>query len=50
MSVNVLDFFLSIECFMNDVDVFGIMNRGKFLEMCNDFLVRVELLFCSVLE
>ncbi|EAW62295.1 heat shock 70kDa protein 4, isoform CRA_b [Homo sapiens] len=50
MSANASDLPLSIECFMNDVDVSGTMNRGKFLEMCNDLLARVEPPLRSVLE
>uniref|UniRef100_A0A2K5S954 Heat shock protein family A (Hsp70) member 4 n=1 Tax=Cebus imitator TaxID=2715852 RepID=A0A2K5S954_CEBIM len=50
MSANASDLPLSIECFMNDVDVSGTMNRGKFLEMCSDLLARVEPPLRSVLE
>nr|KAF6447024.1 heat shock protein family A (Hsp70) member 4 [Rousettus aegyptiacus] len=50
MSANASDLPLSIECFMNDVDVSGTMNRGKFLEMCDDLLSRVEPPLRSVLE
>uniref|UniRef100_F6XAP8 Heat shock 70 kDa protein 4 n=1 Tax=Macaca mulatta TaxID=9544 RepID=F6XAP8_MACMU len=50
MSANASDLPLSIECFMNDVDVSGTMNRGKFLEMCNDLLARVEPPLRNVLE
>ncbi|KAF5913448.1 hypothetical protein HPG69_017066 [Diceros bicornis minor] len=50
MSANGSDLPLSIECFMNDVDVSGTMNRGKFLEMCDDLLARVEPPLRSVLE
>nr|KAF6348777.1 heat shock protein family A (Hsp70) member 4 [Myotis myotis] len=50
MSANASDLPLSIECFMNDVDVSGTMNRGKFLEMCDDLLARVEPPLRSVLE
>ncbi|XP_043837902.1 heat shock 70 kDa protein 4 [Dromiciops gliroides] len=50
MSANASDLPLNIECFMNDVDVSGIMNRSKFLEMCDDLLARVEPPLRSVLE
>ncbi|KAL6053180.1 hypothetical protein STEG23_025356 [Scotinomys teguina] len=50
MSANASDLPLSIECFMNDIDVSGTMNRGKFLEMCCDLLARVEPPLRSVLE
>uniref|UniRef100_A0A452R9R5 Heat shock protein family A (Hsp70) member 4 n=1 Tax=Ursus americanus TaxID=9643 RepID=A0A452R9R5_URSAM len=50
MSANASDLPLSIECFMNDVDVSGTMNRGKFLEMCDGLLARVEPPLRSVLE
>ncbi|XP_032482080.1 heat shock 70 kDa protein 4 isoform X3 [Phocoena sinus] len=50
MSANASDLPLSIECFMNDVDVSGTMNRGKFLEMCDDLLARVEPPLRSILE
>ena len=50
MSANASDLPLSIECFMNDVDVSGTMNRGKFLEMCDDLLARVEPPLHSVLK
>ncbi|KAK7821447.1 hypothetical protein U0070_015913 [Myodes glareolus] len=50
MSANASDLPLSIECFMNDIDVSGTMNRSKFLEMCDDLLARVEPPLRSVLE
>uniref|UniRef100_A0A8C5XYH5 Heat shock 70 kDa protein 4 n=1 Tax=Microcebus murinus TaxID=30608 RepID=A0A8C5XYH5_MICMU len=50
MSANASDLPLSIECFMNDIDVSGTMNRGKFLEMCDDLLARVEPPLRSVLD
>lgn len=50
MSTSASDLPLSIECFMNDVDVSGTMNRGKFLEMCDDLLSRVEPPLRSVLK
>nr|XP_020474925.1 heat shock 70 kDa protein 4-like isoform X2 [Monopterus albus] len=42
MSANSSDLPLNIECFMNDVDVSGKMNRGQFEEMCAGVLARVE--------
>uniref|UniRef100_A0A8D0H957 Heat shock 70 kDa protein 4 n=1 Tax=Sphenodon punctatus TaxID=8508 RepID=A0A8D0H957_SPHPU len=50
MSANASDLPMNIECFMNDIDVSGTMNRGKFLEMCDDLLSRVEPPLRSVLE
>uniref|UniRef100_A0AAY4EFT8 Uncharacterized protein n=1 Tax=Denticeps clupeoides TaxID=299321 RepID=A0AAY4EFT8_9TELE len=42
MSANSSDLPLNIECFMNDIDVSGQLNRGQFEEMCADVLSRVE--------
>lgn len=42
MSANSSDLPLNIECFMNDIDVSGKLNRGQFEEMCADILARVE--------
>uniref|UniRef100_A0A4W5LXD9 Heat shock protein 4b n=1 Tax=Hucho hucho TaxID=62062 RepID=A0A4W5LXD9_9TELE len=42
MSANSSDLPLNIECFMNDIDVSGKLNRGQFEEMCADVLARVE--------
>uniref|UniRef100_R4GCT0 Heat shock protein family A (Hsp70) member 4 n=1 Tax=Anolis carolinensis TaxID=28377 RepID=R4GCT0_ANOCA len=50
MSANASDLPMNIECFMNDIDVSGTMNRSKFLEMCEDLLARVEPPLRSVLE
>ncbi|XP_044310187.1 heat shock 70 kDa protein 4 [Varanus komodoensis] len=50
MSANASDLPMNIECFMNDIDVSGTMNRSKFLEMCDDLLARVEPPLRSVLE
>uniref|UniRef100_A0A8C3PXB4 Heat shock protein family A (Hsp70) member 4 n=1 Tax=Chrysolophus pictus TaxID=9089 RepID=A0A8C3PXB4_CHRPC len=50
MSANASDLPLNIECFMNDIDVSGTMNRSKFLEMCDGLLARVEAPLRSVLE
>ncbi|XP_062358586.1 heat shock 70 kDa protein 4 isoform X4 [Cinclus cinclus] len=50
MSANASDLPMNIECFMNDIDVSGTMNRGKFLEMCEGLLARVEPPLRSVLD
>ncbi|KAM4677511.1 heat shock 70 kDa protein 4 [Discoglossus pictus] len=50
MSANSSDLPLNIECFMNDIDVSGTMNRGHFEEMCDSLLSRVEPPLRSVLE
>ncbi|KAM4748038.1 heat shock 70 kDa protein 4 [Rhinophrynus dorsalis] len=50
MSANASDLPLNIECFMNDIDVSGTMNRGHFEEMCDSLLSRVEPPLRSVLE
>uniref|UniRef100_A0A3P8WB92 Heat shock protein 4b n=1 Tax=Cynoglossus semilaevis TaxID=244447 RepID=A0A3P8WB92_CYNSE len=50
MSANSSDLPLNVECFMNDVDVSGRMNRGQFEEMCVDILARVEPPLQSLLE
>uniref|UniRef100_A0A8C3CBJ0 Heat shock 70 kDa protein 4 n=1 Tax=Cairina moschata TaxID=8855 RepID=A0A8C3CBJ0_CAIMO len=50
MSANASDLPMNIECFMNDIDVSGTMNRSKFLEMCDGLLARVEAPLRSVLE
>uniref|UniRef100_A0A671WZY8 Heat shock protein 4b n=1 Tax=Sparus aurata TaxID=8175 RepID=A0A671WZY8_SPAAU len=50
MSANSSDLPLNIECFMNDIDVTGKMNRGRFEEMCTDVLNRVEAPLQSLLE
>uniref|UniRef100_A0A8B9H5V9 Heat shock protein 4 like n=1 Tax=Astyanax mexicanus TaxID=7994 RepID=A0A8B9H5V9_ASTMX len=50
MSANSSDLPLNIECFMNDIDVTGKMNRGHFEEMCAHFLMRVEAPLKAVLE
>ncbi|XP_066576270.1 heat shock 70 kDa protein 4L [Amia ocellicauda] len=42
MSANSSDLPLNIECFMNDIDVSGKMNRAHFEEMCAHYLTRVE--------
>uniref|UniRef100_A0A7N6AFM6 Heat shock protein 4b n=1 Tax=Anabas testudineus TaxID=64144 RepID=A0A7N6AFM6_ANATE len=50
MSANSSDLPLNIECFMNDIDVSGKLNRGQFEEMCTDILARVEPPLQSLLE
>uniref|UniRef100_A0A8C5CK93 Heat shock protein 4a n=1 Tax=Gadus morhua TaxID=8049 RepID=A0A8C5CK93_GADMO len=50
MSANCSDLPLNIECFMNDVDVTGKMNRAQFEEMSAGLLSRVEAPLQSVLE
>ncbi|XP_004604597.2 heat shock protein 105 kDa isoform X2 [Sorex araneus] len=42
MSSNSTDIPLNIECFMNDKDVSGKMNRAQFEELCTDLLQRIE--------
>uniref|UniRef100_A0A8B9RCA4 Heat shock 70 kDa protein 4-like n=1 Tax=Astyanax mexicanus TaxID=7994 RepID=A0A8B9RCA4_ASTMX len=50
MSANSSDLPLNIECFMNDIDVTGKLNRGQFEEMCADILARVEAPLRSIME
>ncbi|KAI5626804.1 heat shock protein 4b, partial [Silurus asotus] len=50
MSANSSDLPLNIECFMNDIDVSGRLNRGQFEEMCADLLAKVEPPLCSIME
>uniref|UniRef100_A0A4W3IHT3 Heat shock protein 4a n=1 Tax=Callorhinchus milii TaxID=7868 RepID=A0A4W3IHT3_CALMI len=50
MSANASDLPINIECFMNDIDVSGKMNRGQFDEMCASLLARVEQPLRSILE
>ncbi|KAM6953059.1 heat shock 70 kDa protein 4b [Lycodopsis pacificus] len=50
MSANASDLPLNIECFMNDIDVSGKLNRGQFEEMCADIFTRVEAPLQSLLE
>uniref|UniRef100_A0A8C6Q2U7 Heat shock protein 4a n=1 Tax=Nothobranchius furzeri TaxID=105023 RepID=A0A8C6Q2U7_NOTFU len=40
MSANSSDLPLNIECFMNDIDVSGKLNRGQFEEMCAELLAK----------
>jgi len=50
MSANASDLPLNIECFMNDIDVTGKLNRGHFEEMCADLLAKVEAPLRSIME
>ncbi|KAJ3613693.1 hypothetical protein NHX12_019939 [Muraenolepis orangiensis] len=50
MSANSSDLPLNIECFMNDIDVTGKMNRILFEELCAQYLTRVEAPLKAVLE
>ncbi|KAL4659746.1 heat shock 70 kDa protein 4-like [Arapaima gigas] len=50
MSANSSDLPLNIECFMNDIDVSGKLNRGDFEEMCSEILSRVEAPLRSIMD
>ncbi|XP_062863419.1 heat shock 70 kDa protein 4L [Trichomycterus rosablanca] len=50
MSANSSELPLNIECFMNDIDVSGRMNRGHFEEMCAQLLSRMEAPLKAVVE
>ncbi|XP_053941805.1 heat shock protein 105 kDa isoform X2 [Cuculus canorus] len=50
MSSNSTDIPLNIECFMNDTDVTGKMNRSQFEELCADLLQRIEVPLLSLME
>ncbi|KAF6119054.1 heat shock protein family H (Hsp110) member 1 [Phyllostomus discolor] len=50
MSSNSTDLPLSIECFMNDQDVSGKMNRAQFEELCAELLQRIEFPLHSLME
>ncbi|XP_034033927.1 heat shock 70 kDa protein 4a [Thalassophryne amazonica] len=50
MSANSSDLPLNIECFINDIDVAGVLNRGQFEEMCAGLLARVEGPLRNVME
>ncbi|XP_009875097.1 PREDICTED: heat shock protein 105 kDa isoform X2 [Apaloderma vittatum] len=50
MSSNSTDIPLNIECFMNDTDVSGKMNRSQFEELCADLLQRIEVPLISLME
>ncbi|XP_040835756.1 heat shock protein 105 kDa isoform X2 [Ochotona curzoniae] len=50
MSSNSTDIPLNIECFMNDKDVSGKMNRSQFEELCADLLQKIETPLYSLME
>lgn len=50
MSSNSMDLPLSIECFMNDQDVLGKMNRAQFEELCAELLQKIEVPLYSLME
>ncbi|XP_068123135.1 heat shock protein 105 kDa [Hyperolius riggenbachi] len=50
MSSNSTDLPLNIECFMNDVDVSGRMNRSAFEALCADLLQRIDVPLRSLME
>uniref|UniRef100_UPI00398E9234 heat shock 70 kDa protein 4L isoform X2 n=1 Tax=Pristiophorus japonicus TaxID=55135 RepID=UPI00398E9234 len=50
MSANASDLPMNIECFMNDIDVSGRMNRAQFEELCASFLTKVETPLKSIIE
>uniref|UniRef100_A0A803TFQ1 Heat shock protein 105 kDa n=1 Tax=Anolis carolinensis TaxID=28377 RepID=A0A803TFQ1_ANOCA len=50
MSSNSTDIPLNIECFMNDTDVSGKMNRSQFEELCSDLLQRIEVPLRSLMD
>ncbi|XP_066225396.1 heat shock protein 105 kDa isoform X1 [Saccopteryx leptura] len=50
MSSNSTDLPLSIECFMNDQDVSGKMNRAQFEELCAELLQKIEVPLCLLME
>ncbi|XP_064158394.1 heat shock protein 105 kDa [Anguilla rostrata] len=50
MSSNSTDLPLNIECFMDDKDVSGKMNRAQFEELCADLIERVSVPLVAVME
>ncbi|XP_012578734.1 PREDICTED: heat shock protein 105 kDa isoform X1 [Condylura cristata] len=50
MSSNSTDIPLNIECFMNDKDVSGKMNRAQFEELCAELLQKIEIPLRSLME
>uniref|UniRef100_A0A4W4H8X5 Heat shock 105/110 protein 1 n=1 Tax=Electrophorus electricus TaxID=8005 RepID=A0A4W4H8X5_ELEEL len=50
MSSNSTDIPLNMECFMDDKDVTGKMNRAKFEELCADLIERVTVPLVAVLK
>uniref|UniRef100_F6S537 Heat shock protein 105 kDa n=1 Tax=Macaca mulatta TaxID=9544 RepID=F6S537_MACMU len=49
MSSNSTDLPLNIECFMNDKDVSGKMNRSQFEELCAELLQKIEVPLYSLM-
>ncbi|MFT7803894.1 heat shock protein 105 kDa-like [Arapaima gigas] len=50
MSSNSTDIPLNIECFIDDTDVSGKMNRAHFEELCADLIERVTVPMVAVME
>uniref|UniRef100_A0A5F8GRE9 Heat shock protein 105 kDa n=1 Tax=Monodelphis domestica TaxID=13616 RepID=A0A5F8GRE9_MONDO len=50
MSSNSMDLPLNIECFMNDIDISGKMNRSQFEELCADLLQKIDKPLKSLME
>nr|XP_005157776.1 heat shock protein 105 kDa isoform X2 [Danio rerio] len=50
MSSNSTELSLNIECFIDDKDVCGRMNRAKFEEMCADLIERVKFTLMKAVE
>ncbi|KAM9035180.1 heat shock protein 105 kDa isoform X1 [Sarcophilus harrisii] len=50
MSSNSMDLPLNIECFMNDIDISGKMNRAQFEELCADLLQKIDKPLTSLME
>ncbi|XP_051719032.1 heat shock protein 105 kDa isoform X2 [Ctenopharyngodon idella] len=50
MSSNSTDISLNIECFMDDKDVCGKMNRAKFEELCADMIERIVVPLMAAVE
>ncbi|KAM9610261.1 heat shock protein 105 kDa isoform 3-T4 [Trichechus inunguis] len=50
MSSNSTDLPLNIECFMDDKDVSGKMNRSQFEELCADLLQKIDAPLRALLE
>ncbi|XP_020852813.1 heat shock protein 105 kDa isoform X2 [Phascolarctos cinereus] len=50
MSSNSMDLPLNIECFMNDIDISGKMNRSQFEELCADLLQKIDKPLTSLME
>ncbi|KAM5181803.1 heat shock protein 105 kDa [Mantella aurantiaca] len=50
MSSNSTDIPLNIECFMNDIDVSGRMNRLEFEALCADLIQRIDAPLFSLMD